>query len=335
MKKQDAEELSEKILYFAGYGFNKSHAVSYALDSYYCAWLMTYFEEEWLCAYLESMEGNPKKRAKAFSEVQSLGYKMVPIDINEAQKTWTILPGKRFMPSFLSCKGIGEAAVDEIIANRPYTDLKSMLWKDDGKWRHSKFNKKAMESLIKIRAFSSMNIVMTDSGSESATFESYRHMHDTLVPHWDKLRKTLKRNAWEGYDNYNQFLEENRGCGEWTRKEMIFSDLQLFGSVNPTSLVTDLQREKMAAKNILPLDQWNQQWLYWFISAEVKPATTRNGRPYLRIKALMEDGSFEWMNCWGWNKSMLIEPYTLCVAVVDANDYGKSTRWNKLKIAGV
>ena len=329
VKKQDAEELYEKILYFAGYGFNKSHAVSYAIDSYYCAWLMTYYEEEWLCAYLESMEGNPKNRSKAFSEVQSLGYKMVPIDINHAQKTWTILDGKRFMPSFLSCKGIGEAAVDEIIASRPYVDVKTMLWNDDGSWRHSKFNKKATESLIKIRAFESMGIVGEDDDCE---FESYKHMHDTLVPNWDKLRKSLKRNPWEGYNNYELFLAENLGLGEWTRKEIIMFDLALFGSVNPNTIVTEAQKQKLADRNIFPLNQWQKEWLYWFVCAEVKPATTKNGRPYLKIKALNDDGSFDWMNCWGWNKSVMIEPYTLCVAIVNQNDYGKSCRWSKLKI---
>ena len=79
-----AQKLYDDIMKFAAYGFNKSHAVAYALDSYYCAWLMTYFEEEWLCAYLESMEGNPDKRGKAFSEVKALGYEIVPIDINHA-----------------------------------------------------------------------------------------------------------------------------------------------------------------------------------------------------------------------------------------------------------
>ena len=103
-----ATQLFKDIMKFAAYGFNKSHAVAYALDSYYCAWLMTYFEEEWLCAYLESMEGNPEKRGKAFSEVKALGYKIVPLDINYADKNWTILEGKKFMPSFYSCKGIGE-----------------------------------------------------------------------------------------------------------------------------------------------------------------------------------------------------------------------------------
>ena len=118
-----AEGLYEKILFFSGYGFNKSHAVSYAIDSYYCAWLMTYYKEEWLCAYLEAMSSNPDKRKKAISEIKKLGYKIVPTDINHADKYWTILDGKRFMPSFLSCKGVGEAAIDEIIENRPYREI--------------------------------------------------------------------------------------------------------------------------------------------------------------------------------------------------------------------
>ena len=99
--KKIAQKLFDDIMLFASYGFNKSHAVAYAIDSYYCAWLMTYYEEEWLCAYLESMEGNPDKRGKAFSEVQTLGYEIVPIDINYADKNWTILKGKKFMLSLI------------------------------------------------------------------------------------------------------------------------------------------------------------------------------------------------------------------------------------------
>jgi DNA polymerase-3 subunit alpha len=88
---------------------------------------MTYYEKEWLCAYLESMSGNDKKRVTAFNEVRRLGYKIDPIDINYAEKSWTILDGKRFMPSFMTCKSVGEAAVDEIMANRPYTSVEGMV----------------------------------------------------------------------------------------------------------------------------------------------------------------------------------------------------------------
>ena len=326
MKEQDANELYDDIMKFTAYSFNKSHAVSYAINSYYCAWMMTHYEEEWLCAYLESMEGNPDKRAKAFSEVAGLGYKIVPLDINEADKTWTILEGKRFMPSFMSCKGVGEAAVDEIIANRPYTDIKTMMWTDEGKWRHSKFNKKAMESLIRVRAFESTGMIGRD-------FESYKHMLESLVPSWNSLRKSLKRNPWEGYDNFVNAREENRGLQEFSKNEIIINENELFGYVSPETIITEDQIQKLYNKDIRPVCEWDKEWLYWFVPTQVMPKRTKNGKYYLRMKITSNDGNSEWMNCWGWNGRTPVEPYTICVAIINEQEgWGKSCRWSKLKL---
>jgi len=333
MELHDANELYDDIMKFTAYSFNKSHAVSYAINSYYCAWMMTYYEEEWLCAYLESMEGNSDKRAKAFSEVASLGYKIVPLDINEAQKSWTILPGKRFMPSFMSCKGVGEAAVDEIIANRPYKTIKTMLWTEEGKWRHSRFNKKAMESLIKVRAFKSMNLTATDTGIPFSEFESYKHMLETLIPNWSSIRKSLKRNAWEGFDNFEKAREENRGLQEFSKNEIILNENELFGYVSPETIITEDQIQRLYNKNIRPVCEWDKEWLYWFVPTQVTPKRTKNGKYYLRMKITSNDGNSEWLNCWGWNGRTAVEPYTICVAVIQSQaDWGKSCRWSKLKL---
>ena len=148
-----AEDLYEKILYFAGYGFNASHAVSYAINSYYCAWLLTHYEEEWVTAYLEAVSGNPKKLAKALSEVKSLGYTVSRVDINKSDRMWVCSDNKTLVPSFSSCKGIGDAAVQEILQNRPYANVLDLLWNEDGSWKHSKLNKRAMSVLIQLRAF--------------------------------------------------------------------------------------------------------------------------------------------------------------------------------------
>jgi len=331
MDLHDANELYDDIMKFTAYSFNKSHAVSYAINSYYCAWMMTYYEEEWLCAYLESMEGNADKRAKAFSEVASLGYKIVPLDINEAQKSWTILDGKRFMPSFMSCKGVGEAAVDEIIANRPYTNIKSMLWTDEGKWRHSRFNKKALESLIKVRAFDSMDTLVGEN--TACDFESYKHMLETLVPNWSSIKKSLKRNPWEGYDNFVKAREDNRGLQEFSKNEIILNENSLFGYVSPETIITEDQIQKLYSKNIRPIGEWDKEWLYWFVPTQVTPKRTKNGKYYLRMKVTSNDGNSEWLNCWGWNGRTAVEPYTICVAVIQSQaDWGKSCRWSKLKL---
>ena len=56
-----SQELWERIEFFSVYGFNKSHAVAYAIGSYYAGWLHTYYETDWLATILQSENGNPKK----------------------------------------------------------------------------------------------------------------------------------------------------------------------------------------------------------------------------------------------------------------------------------
>jgi DNA polymerase-3 subunit alpha len=327
VKPQIAKKLFDDIMMFASYGFNKSHAVAYAVNSYYCAWLMTYYEEEWLCAYLESMEGNPKKRGKAFSEVQALGYEIVPIDINYAEKNWTILEGKKFMPSFSSCNGIGDTAIDEIISNRPYKSIYDMFWKDNGKWKLSKFNKKAVDSLIRIKALDSMEIVGTNK-----MFESYKHAYEAIIPNWSKLKKSLKKNPFEGRDLFNQAVEETVGAGEWNRMEIIKNDMDLLGSVSVEKIVPQSHINRFKQEGWLPLDEYSGKYFYWFIVVSQTVRMTKNGKQYLRLKVMGQNGHQEWMNVWSWNGIDHIEPYTVCVAEVTENPFGKSSRWSRFEI---
>ncbi|HYD00413.1 MAG TPA: OB-fold nucleic acid binding domain-containing protein [Phycisphaerales bacterium] len=52
LSKQQAEELFELILKFAGYGFNKSHSTGYAIVAYQTAYLKTYFPNQYMAAFL-------------------------------------------------------------------------------------------------------------------------------------------------------------------------------------------------------------------------------------------------------------------------------------------
>jgi len=322
-----AKKLFNDIMKFAAYGFNKSHAVAYAIDSYYCAWLMTYFEEEWLCAYLESMEGNPDKRGKAFAEVQALGYEIVPIDINYAEKNWTILEGKKFMPSFKSCKGIGDTAIDELIENRPYHSVWDMFYDENGKWKLSKFNKRSVDSLIRIKALESMNIV-----GKNKLFESYKHMHESIIPNWVKIKKSLKKNPLAGKEFLKESIEENVGCGIWNRKEIINNDMDLLGSVSVDKIVPEQFVKRFAEDNIHPINEYNGKKSYWFIVVKVMPRTTRTQKKYLRCQVMGANGKLEWMNVWSWDGETVIEPYTVCAAELAENSFGKSARWWRFEI---
>jgi len=322
-----ADELYEKILFFSGYGFNASHAVSYAIDSYYCAWLLTYFEEEWLCAYLESMSGTDDKRAKAFAEVKAMGYKIVNIDINYATKSWTILEGKRFMPSFLSCKGVGEAAVDEIMENRPYKSVEEMLWYPTGQWRHSKFNKRAMEGLVAIKAFDSLDCIGPDK-----TFNNYKQMYDILINRTTDIKKWTKKNPTAGMEAFKAALIETNETPDWDRRELVENSTKYLGSFNASILVPDYIMAKLEEKGVKPLDELEKSDVYWFIITGATPKKTKNGKPYLLINATGSGGKNKRIFCWGWDGVREFPLYSVCIAEITVDDFGCKTFASKIKV---
>ena len=322
-----ADKLYENICYFSGYGFNKSHAVSYAMNSYYCAWLMTYYEQEWLIAYLEATAGS-KKAPKAISEVKSLGYKIVPIDINYAKKTWTAVGDHELMPSFLSCKGVGETAIDEILQMRPYSTVESLMWNEDGSWKHSKFNKKAMESLIKIRAFESIGLV----GAGKA-FSSYKQMHDIMIGAQDQLKKRTKKEPFFGKNRLKELLAESLEVPEWGIQTMMGFDQELLGSFNVEAAIPDRIKTWLRNKEIAPIEECDHQDLYWFMIANAIPKLTKNKKPYLMLECISSSGKVQRMFCWGAPDKL--DPFTFAVAEVEPGDFGLSTRWQKLRIINI
>jgi len=326
--KDVANDLYNKILYFAGYGFNASHAISYAMDSYFCAWLMTYYEEEWLCAYLEAMSSNPKKKTKAFNEVKKLGYKTVPIDINYADKSWTILEGKCFMPSFLSCKGVGEVAVDEIIENRPYQSIHNLLWNEDGTWKHSKFNKRTMLSLIRIRAFDSLDIIGDDK-----MFKSYKHMEEVIINKNSDIKKRTKRDPLKGQNLFKQHILETSDIGEWSRVETAEMLTEHLGGCDASNLISEPMMKCFSQMEIESVDEYHGKDVYWFITTDVIAKKTKRGKPYLLLTVSGNSGATERLFMWNWTKDKFqIQKYSICVAEINKSDFGYSTRQQQIKI---
>lgn len=297
---------------------SNSHAVSYALDSYMCAYLLTHFEAEWLCAYAEEYASeSDKKRARALSEIKALGYELVSVDVNLANKTWTILPGKKFMPSFTTLKGVGDAAVEEIIRHRPYHTVEDMLWNEDGTWKHSKFNKRVMETFIKVGAFESMDLI----GPEKK-FANYRHMHYCLVENWTLLKKKNGRAALE------QLIEESRNIDDWTRDEKVSMCSELSGEINVDMIIPPKIMRRLKEKGFTSIDaiEEGNAGIHWFIVLDAKPMKTKKGKTYLKLNCIGEDNVQQKMNVWGWKPGgAQIKKYYGYLAEVEKSSWGLSS----------
>lgn len=322
-----ADELYSDILYFCGYGFNKSHSVAYAIDSYWCAWLLTYYEPQWLCAYVESMLGSPEDRAKAISEVREMGWSIGTVDVNLSTDKWVAdEQNKMLIPSFSSVKGVGATAIEEILQMRPYKTIEDLLWDESGEWKHSKFNKRALDALIKVKAFGSMNVV-----GPGKTFSSWKQMHHILIECNDQIKKRTKKEPNKGKNKFNELLLETEHIGEWSRKETAEFQGELFGSVDVGSIVTPQLSEKFKEKDIRPLNEWTQADVYWAIVTDVQKKTTKNGKQYLLIQLMNADGGKEKIFMWEWDGKLMPEPYQVIIAEIDKNNYGCSTKQRKAK----
>lgn len=74
--------LWDTIEEFAKYGFNKSHSVAYAMNSYQSAYLKTYYPVEFMAALIEQNVDDKKKTLEYLREAKRMGLKVGTVDIN-------------------------------------------------------------------------------------------------------------------------------------------------------------------------------------------------------------------------------------------------------------
>ena len=221
----------------------------------------------------------------------------------------------------------GEAAVDEILENRPYKTIEELLWDSSGTWRHSKFNKRVLEGLIAIKAFDSLDCV-----GEDKTFKNYRQMHEVLITKNGDLKKFSKKNPAQGIENFKAALEEFKDIPDWTKQEMINNSIKYLGSFNMSAIVPVELLEKFEKKGVKSIDDIEANEVCWFIIVDAKPKLTKNKKPYLLINAAGLSGSTKRIFVWGWDGKTTFDPYTLCISEVMVDGFGCKTFINKIKV---
>jgi len=152
--KEIAQKIWEWILPFASYGFNKSHSVSYAKIAFYTAFLKTHFPLEFMASLLTSEQADVEKIGFLIEECKRMGIEVLPPDINESFRNFSVVPGKnqiRF--GLLAIKNVGENTVEAIVEERkkngPFNSLTDFLLRIEPK----NLNKKSLESMIKAGVF--------------------------------------------------------------------------------------------------------------------------------------------------------------------------------------
>ena len=102
---------------FAAYGFNKSHAVAYALIAYQTAFLKRYYPAEFFAALLSTELNNMDKVTNYINDCTNYDIEVLPPDVNESLWLFNVVEGNiRF--GMGAIKNVGKAAVEEMVKVR-------------------------------------------------------------------------------------------------------------------------------------------------------------------------------------------------------------------------
>lgn len=150
-----ANEIWELFPPFARYGFNRSHAASYAMISYQTAYLKANFPAEFMTSLLNVSASDIDRINFFVNESNRLKIEVLPPDVNASFQEFTAEEDKiRF--GLLAIKNLGANIVKAIIEERmkggEFVDISDFL----KRVQHRDLNKKSLESLIKSGAFDSI-----------------------------------------------------------------------------------------------------------------------------------------------------------------------------------
>ena len=154
-----AERVFDLMVYFAGYGFNKSHSVCYGYIAWQTAYLKAHYRPEFMAAMMSSYKENGDKLTHYIGDCRLHGIEVVAPSVNNGEVDFTVRDGK-IVFGLSAVRNVGEGLAAELVAAREqrrreqieagetpvgFTSLVDLV-------AHVAINKRALESLIKAGA---------------------------------------------------------------------------------------------------------------------------------------------------------------------------------------
>lgn len=137
---------------FAQYAFNKSHSTCYAFVAYQTAYLKAHYPSEYMAAVLNN-QGALDKITFFMEECGRMGIEVLGPDINESLKGFAVNEKGVIRFGLGALKGVGEAAVDEIVNEREENGLFKDMFDLITRVNQRTVNRRSLESLALGGAF--------------------------------------------------------------------------------------------------------------------------------------------------------------------------------------
>ena len=156
IQKDVAASIFLKILPFAEYGFNKSHAAAYAIIAYQTAFLKTYYPNEFFSASMTMDISNQNKLAEFYEELKRMKINIVRPDINKCFADF-VADKENFYYALGGIKNVGFEAVSNIVNERSNNGQFKSINDFINRVNPKDINKLQLEGMVKAGAFDKLH----------------------------------------------------------------------------------------------------------------------------------------------------------------------------------
>ncbi len=288
-KRRLAEDVFGFIEKFAAYGFNKSHAASYALIAYWTAYLKANYPVEFMTSLLTAeINGSSgpfrdEKITAALEECKRMKISVLPPDINRSLDGFCIENGDiRF--GLTAIKNVGSAAIEAVLHARAqgvFHSFNDFLHRVDLR----KVNKKTLESLIRVGAFSAF-------GNRSTLITCFPE----LVEQVSKSKESIQigQSDFFASDTPNDHPDTFSILPEYDEYQIAEFERELIGFLISSSPMTRYQKiidEKVTMKiKDISLDDVKKKFILAGVLSTVKIVRTKKDQSEMAIMTL-NDGT--------------------------------------------
>ena len=149
VSKTTATRIFDLMEKFSGYGFNKSHSAAYALLAYQTAYLKAHHPSSFMAAVMSADLDRTDRLVMIKEDCRKLGLDIAIPSINSSQYRFSVSTGESILYGLGAIKGIGQSAVEAIIAEREehgdFHSLVDVCHRVDPE----KLSRRAFEAMIK------------------------------------------------------------------------------------------------------------------------------------------------------------------------------------------
>ena len=210
---ETGERIWEMMAAFAGYGFPKAHAASYARIGWRSAWCKEYFPAEFMAAVLANWGGYYSQRVY-LSEARRLGLKVRPPHVNYSRHQFSVQriiasEDRALFMGLGQVKELTQRSIGRIIQFAPFTSLDDFLSRVDPRIQEA-------EHLAKIGALDGFGKIPA-------------------------ILSRLQTGGWQR-DQMSLFAWSDTSEEDWTLQQKVDAQMDILGAsleVHPLELVLD------------------------------------------------------------------------------------------------